>query len=352
MTDWSKILQQLSQTNGIAGREEPVIEMIKPIIHPWVDEMKMNKLGSLIAIKKGFGNSHPKLMISTHIDEIGFIVSSLTKEGFVCIEPRGGIDLKILPGQMMQIHTLNEVIPAVVSTVPPHLLKEDERDMVLPYEKIILDPGLSVADAFAKIHTGDTILFASSFSSLSSQRYSGKAFDNRVSALTSMRLLEALQRIHHLWDIVCVFSSQEEVGARGARTAAYEIEPSAAIAIDVTLGDQPEVQEQSSYPLGLAIPVGIGPNFSKKLVKLIQSAASEEQIATVYEPIPYPRGTDAATIQTTAEGIPTALISIPLRYMHTPIEVVDEKDIQNTCRLLIAIINKLDSEHQEGFQCF
>ncbi len=349
MADEKQLLNDLCSISGIAGREHQVIEKISQTVAPWTDETKLNTLGSLIAIKRGAGPEHPRLMISTHIDEVGFAVSSREGHGFVRIEPRGGIDPKVLPGQILHIIGQNETTPAVVCTIPPHLLLQEERKSILPYEKLLLDTGLDEDDFKKKINIGDPVVFEPYFKALGGKKIAGKSLDNRASALVSIKLLEALQRTKHGWDICCVFSTQEEVGAKGAETAAYEVQPSCAIAIDVTFGDQPEVQEPKAYPLGKAIPVGVGPNFSKPLQKLIFSAADEEGIKVTHEPMPYPAGTDASSIQTIKEGIPTALISIPLRFMHSPLEMVDENDIRSAVRLLQAVVKKLDHDHREGF---
>lgn len=352
MTDWKSIFEQLSQANGISGKETEVTQFIAKIVQPWIDELKTNPLGSLIAIKKGSGKHHPRLMISTHIDEIGFVVSAIEDGGFIRIEPRGGVDPKVLPAQILQILGREGPIPAEVCTIPPHLLLSEERDKVMVYEKMLLDTGMDETEVKRRVLIGDPIVFSMPFKALAGTKFSGKSMDNRASALVSMKLLESLQRTKHQWDVCCVFSVQEEVGCKGAKTSAYELQPSCAIALDVSFGEQPEVKEADSFPLGSALPLGIGPNFSKKLLQLIQNAANEDQIATVLDPTPFPRGTDASTIQTVSEGIPTALISLPLRYMHTPIETIDEKDINNASRLLQGVIRKLDEEHGEGFKCF
>lgn len=351
MTDWKSILEQLSQANGISGKESEVTQFITKIIQPWTDEIKTNSLGSLIAIKKGESNHHPRLMISTHIDEIGFVVSAIEKGGFIRMEPRGGVDPKILPAQMLHILTQQGQIPAEVCTIPPHLLLSEERDKVMVYEKLLLDTGLDENEVKSRIRIGDPIVFAMPFQSLAGSKFSGKSLDNRASAVVSMKLLEALQRTKHQWDVCCVFSVQEEVGCKGAKTSAHELQPSVAIALDVCFGEQADTKESDTYPLGSALPLGVGPNFSKKLLQLIQNSANEDQIPHVLDPTPFPRGTDASTIQTVLEGIPTALISLPLRYMHTPIETIDEKDLNNASRLLQSVIRKLDEEYREGFKC-
>ncbi len=351
MINYQSFLEKLSNANGIAGREQEIISMLAEIVRPWTDELHITSLGSLIAIKKGSGPHHPRLMISTHIDEIGFVVSALEEGSFARIEPRGGIDLKVLPGQMLQILSKDGPIPAVVCTIPPHLLLPEERNKVSGYEQLFLDTGLEEDEFKRRVQIGQPVLFEASFLSLKDKRYSGKALDNRASAVVSIALLESLQYLRHSWDICCVFSTQEEVGCKGAKTAAYELHPSCAIAMDVTYGDQSGMKETDTFALGNALPLGVGPNFSKKFLQLIQQAGREEQISTVPEPMSLPMGTDASTIQTSLEGIPTALISLPLRYMHSPVETVDEKDLVNAVRLLRSVIRLLDTDHKEGFKC-
>ena len=350
MLEDKSILETLSNSFGITGEEEEITKWIRESISPFVDECKVTPMGNLIAIKRGQNPKHPVLLISTHIDEIGCIVSSILPGGFLRVEPRGGVDPKLLPSQEMLIITDTGKIPAVFSMIPPHLIKPEEKGKVNGYDQLILDTGLPEEEVKRKIRIGSPIIFKGRFKALMNERYSGKTFDNRSSALVSMLFLQEMSFIKHDWDIQCVFSTQEEVGCKGAGTAAFFVKPDIAIAIDATFGEQPDLTELEGYKLGEGVPVGIGPNFTKRITADILKAGREENIKTVLEPIAHPGGTDASTIQVAGLGIPTALLSIPVRYMHAPTETIDMKDIRYTVKLLVAYIRRLNQAYWEGLQ--
>jgi len=348
MLDDKKIFESLSNSFGITGEEEGVITWIQQTITPFVDEFKITPMGNLIATKKGLNQNHPTLMISTHVDEIGCVVSSILPGGFLRVEPRGGVDPKILPSQEMVIITDTEKLTAVFAMIPPHLIKPEEKGKVCGYDQLILDTGLPEEEVKQKIRIGCPVIFKGRFTPLLNGRVSGKTFDNRASAMVSILLLQELSVVKHDWDIQCVFSTQEEVGCKGAETAANFINPKIAIACDATFGEQPDITEFDGYKLGEGVPVGIGPNFTRQITTDILKAGIDEAIKTVLEPIAHPGGTDAAPIQVANMGIPTALLSIPVRYMHAPTETLDMKDIKNTVKLLLAYIRKLDQPYLEG----
>jgi putative aminopeptidase FrvX len=348
MLEDKKMLEVLSNSFGITGEEEAVSEWIKETVKPYTDEIKMTPMGNLIAIKKGTNPNHPTLMISTHIDEIGCIVSSILPGGFLRVEPRGGVDPKILPSQEMVVVTSQEKIPAVFAMIPPHLIKSEEKGKVCGFDQLILDTGLPEEVVLKKIRIGSPVIFKGRFTPLLNGRFSGKTFDNRGSALVSILLLKELSYVNHNWDICCVFSTQEEVGCKGAETAANWLNPKIAIAIDATFGEQPDITEFDGYKLGEGVPVGIGPNFTRQIANDILQAGREESIKTVLEPTSHPGGTDAGPIQVANMGIPTALLSIPVRYMHAPTETLDIKDIKNAVKLLLAYIRTLDQPYLEA----
>lgn len=342
------VLETLSNSFGITGEEEGVASWIKETISPFVDEFRSTPMGNLIAIKRGLNQHHPTLLISTHIDEIGCVVSSILPGGFLRVEPRGGVDPKILPSQEMVVVTQQEKIPAVFSMIPPHLIKASEKGKVNGYDQLILDTGLPEETVKQKIRIGCPVIFKGRFTPLLNGRVSGKTFDNRGSALISILLLQALTYVKHDWDIQCLFSTQEEVGCKGAETGVNLMNPTIAIATDATFGEQPDLTEFDGYKLGEGVPVGVGPNFTRRITNDILQAGKEEGIKTVLEPMAHPGGTDAGPIQVANIGIPTALLSVPVRYMHAPTETLDLKDIKNAVKLLLAYIRKLDQSYLEA----
>lgn len=347
MFDYVDTLEKLSKQFGITGQESKVARTILTLIKDYIDNYEFTPLGSLIAVKRGTSEKHPKLMISTHIDEVGFVVSGILEGGFLRVSPRGGVDYKILPSKEVVINAQNEDILAIFSTVTPHLLNEEDRNKPLNYDKLVLDTGLSEKEVIERIHIGDPVTFKGEFLKLNGDKVSGKSFDDRASALVSIALLNELKYFKNVWDIYCVFSTQEEVGSQGCYTSSFKIKPDVGIAIDVTIGDQPDITEFEGYKLGEGTAIGIGPNFTPKIVKDLINTAKEEKLKFVVEPMSRPGGTDAAVIQITQAGIPTGLLSIPARYMHTPIELVDINDIRNTVKLLLYYIKRLDEKYLE-----
>jgi putative aminopeptidase FrvX len=348
MLEDKKVFEQLSNSFGISGEEEGIIKLIQETITPFVDECRITPLGNLIATKKGLNQNHPTLMISTHIDEIGCVVSSILPGGFLRVEPRGGVDPKILPSQEMVIVTDTDQLSAVFAMIPPHLIKPEEKGKVSGYDQLILDTGLAEEEVKQKVRIGSPVIFKGRFTPLLNGRFSGKTFDNRASAMASILLLQELSYVKHNWDILCVFSTQEEVGCKGAETAANAIYPKIAIACDATFGEQPDLTEFDGYKLGEGVPVGIGPNFTRKISTDLLQAGKDNEIKTVLEPTSHPGGTDAGPIQVAHMGIPTGLLSIPVRYMHAPTETLDWKDIKNAVKLLLAYIRTLDQSYLEA----
>jgi endoglucanase len=349
MIDYIKVLEKISNQFGITGYESRVANTILNEIEKDIDGYKISNLGNLIAFKKGTIESHPKLMLSTHIDEVGFVVSAVLENGFLRVTPRGGIDYKILQSKEVVLHTDTGQIPAIFCSIPPHLLTEEERNTTPNFDYLILDTGLNDKETKEKIKIGTPVIYKSNFTRLRNERVSGKTFDNRVSALVNIALLNELKNIINKWDIYTVFSTQEEVGSQGSETATYEINPDIGIALDVTFGDQPDISEVE-YKLGDGIGIGIGPNFTPKIVKDMETTAKEEKIKYFLEPMSRPAGTDAAVMQVTRMGFPTALISVPVRYMHSPIETVEIGDIKSAVKLLLSYIIKLDDKYLEDLK--
>lgn len=341
-------LKELSESYGITGREEPVTKWILEQIRPFIDDFRFTPMGNLLVTKKGSHLSHPKIMISTHVDEIGLVVSAVLENGFVRVEPRGGVDPKILSAHPFMILTQTGPIKAVGISIPPHLLQENDKKDLIGYENMLLDTGLPHQEAQSLIRIGDPIVFQASFIPLMNQRFAGKSLDDRASVLASMLLLQELTHIKHEWDVICTFSVQEEVGCKGAETAPFAIKPAIAIAIDVTFAEQPDMGEMEGVSFGDGVVIAVGPDFTKKITQDLFKTGKQEGIKTVIDPYPMAGGTDAAPLQVSQDGIPTALLSIPLRNMHTSVEVVDMGDIKNTAKLLAAYIKTLDQAYWEG----
>ncbi len=346
MKEYIKILKELSQATGLSGEEFSVSEIIKKYVKPLADEVYTDNLGNVIAVKKGKGIG--KLMISTHIDEVGMVVSEITKEGFLKMEPRGGVDPKILLGHEVYVHTRNGKLLGVIGAVPPHLSANMDRTKSPSFEDLTVDIGISEEKAKELVKIGDTISYKQDLVELLNDRVSGKSFDDRASALASIWTLNELQRINNDIDVYFLFSTQEEVGTKGAMVGAYSIDPDIAIAIDVNFAKQPG--SKHGVEMGEGPTIGIGPNYTPKIWRDLLKIAKDKNIKHQKEADRRPGGTDAGPIQVSRNGVATELFSIPLRNMHTSVETLDMNDIKELVRWLVEYIISIDSKYMEGLK--
>ncbi len=346
MEKYIQILKELSEATGLSGEESSVSEIIKDYVLPLADEVYYDNLGNLIAVKKGKGVG--KLMVSTHVDEVGMVVSQITDEGFLKVEPRGGIDPKILLGHEVYVHTKNGKLLGVIGAVPPHLSANMDRSKCPSFEDLTIDLGLPTTKVQELVRIGDTVTYKQELISLMNDRVSGKSFDDRASALASIWALNELQRVNNDIDVYFVFSTQEEVGTKGAMVSAYSIEPDIAIAIDVNFAKQPG--SSHGVKLGGGPTIGIGPNYTPKIWRDLLKIAKDKNVKYQKEADPRPGGTDAGPIQVSRNGVATELFSIPLKNMHTSVEIVDMNDIRELVRWLVEYIISIDSKYMEGLK--
>jgi endoglucanase len=342
--DTPALLKCLSEAVGLSGYERPVRALIKEEYGQYADEVCTDKMGNLIALKRSTspaGDEAPRrIMLAAHMDEIGLMVTGI-EDGFARIAPVGGVDERLLLAQPVTIHgTQNGThrLPGVIASVPPRLLPNHKHDEIIPTEKLFVDVGLPPDQVEARVRVGDLVSFRQEALELKRGLLTGKALDNRASVAAVAVCLELLSGMHHNWDVYAVATVQEEVGLKGALTGAFGVNPDIAIAIDVTWANQPGTPEDQTFPMGKGPTIGIGPNFHPALLKALKDTAGDHEIPFQIEPAPGSSGTDAWAIQISREGVPTALLSIPERYMHSPIEVIAIKDVERTGRLLAHFI--------------
>jgi endoglucanase len=339
------LLKQLSEAQGITGYEEPVRELVRQTWQPFVDEMRVDAMGNLIALKRGVApEPRPKLMLAAHMDEVGLIVTGIEK-GFLRIARVGGTDRRVLLGLEVIVHGKRD-LPGVIATRPPHVLPEAERKKVIPWDKLFVDVGWPPQEVEQLVTLGNLISIRSELVELQNGRVAGKALDDRACVAVITLALEQLAGVRHAWDVLAVATVQEEAGLKGATTATYGIAPDLGVALDVTFAKHPGVPEVDSFPLGEGPSIGVGPNFHPGLVERLKQVAETHEIPYQIEALPGRVGTDSWAIQVTREGVPTALVSVPLRYMHQPVEVVETQDIERAARLLTAFIAGLEADFE------
>ncbi len=337
-------LKTLVEAHAPSGHEGSIREIIREAWTGLVDETEQDKLGSLIGIKRATQPLDPprRIMLAAHMDEIGLMVREVV-DGFIYVHRISGVDNRVMISQPVMVHG-RKMIPGIVASVPPHLLTPAARKKYAGFNDLIIDVGLPADEVAELVQIGDLITPDVPMLDLQGKRVAGKAMDDRACVAAVTACLDNLRRMSHQWDVYATATVQEETGLYGATTAAYMIQPDIAIALDVTFAPQPGVDGDEAKEMGAGPCIGIGPNFHPKLFDKIKETARVHEIKLQDEIIPGHSGTDAWSIQVAREGVPTALLSIPVRNMHSPVETVDLRDIERCGRLLAQFIAGLDSE--------
>jgi endoglucanase len=347
MSDILPFLKTLISTSGLSGFESPAAELVHKQWTPLVDEVTRGRLGSVRGFKRGRSAAAPRpsVLIATHIDAIGLIVSRIS-EGFLHITSVGGIDPRVLPGTPVTVHAskTNEELYGVIAMPPAYLLPEGKGSGVIGMPYLLVDTGLTPREVEKRVHVGDRVSFATEPVEMAGGVISGHSLDNRASVAALTLCLEELKHKAHEWDVWAVATVQEEVTMAGAMTSAFEIRPTIAVAVDVTFGKGAGANGYETFAIGKCVTLGISPSIHPFLYKRFKEVAERIEIPVKDEVMPSRSGTDADEMQLTANGIPAMLVSIPLRYMHTPVEVVSMKDIQRAGRLLAEFISSLEAD--------
>ena len=344
MTNILPFLKSLLSVPGLSGYESHVASLIENEWHPLVDELSLSRLGSVHGLKRGTGaDPRPSIMLAAHMDAIGLMVSQI-EDCFLRITSVGDVDPRILPGQAVIVHTAKEDLPGMIVMPPPRLLPPEEGTGVVDISHLFVDVGLLPSKVASLIRIGDLVSFGAEAVEMSGEIVSGHSLDNRASVAAVTLCIQELQSKSHNWDVWTAATVQEEIDYVGAYTSAFQLRPDLAIAIDVTFAKGPGASGWDTFDLGKGPTFGHGPNIHPYLFKQFKELAERLEIPYETEPMPTSSGTDGMAMQITAEGIPTFVLSIPIRYMHTPVEMVMLKDIQRAGRLLAEFIASLDPD--------
>ncbi|MGB9680551.1 MAG: M42 family metallopeptidase [Thermoanaerobacteraceae bacterium] len=345
--DYKELLKKLTETYAVSGHEKSIYDLLESEFEPISDEIKKDNYGNMIFRKKGTLSKY-KIMLAAHMDEIGLMVKDIDEKGFIKFTTVGGVDQRTLPSQEVIVHGKKDLL-GVIGSKPPHLLSSYDMEKSIKIDDMYVDVGLSKEELEDLVKIGDIITVKRNFKELLGDYVSGKALDDRAGIVVMAVCLLELKKLYHYHDVYAVATLQEEVGVRGATTSAYNLDPDIAIAIDVTHGKARGVSLEIELDKGPAI--GKGPNMHPAVYKGLVETAKTYNIKYQIEPLPGPSGTDAWAIQVSRKGVPTGLISIPLRYMHTSVETGNIKDIIDSGRLLAYYIANLPEE-LEGELCY
>ncbi|WP_242369430.1 M42 family metallopeptidase [Adlercreutzia muris] len=333
-----KFLKQLVETPSPTGFEEPVAALVRERLGTVADEVSTDTMGSVSAVLSGTDEAAPSLMLAAHMDEIGLMVTYISPEGFLSVASLGGVDAAILPGMRVDVHTAAGPLRGIVGRKPIHLIEPDERKAVTPLSGLVIDLGLKPKRVKKLVSVGDPITFAVGFERFGDAMAVSKCFDDKCGVWVACRVMEKLAAAGRAaGDFIAVATTQEEIGTRGAMTSAHAMNPDVALAFDVTHAtDYPGIDaaKYGKIVCGAGPVIARGPNINPVVFERLVAAAKAEGIPYQLEAEPSVTGTDARAIQVARDGIPTGLISVPLRYMHTPTEVVCLADLDATVRLI------------------
>lgn len=341
-------LTDLSEGFGPSGYEDEVRAYVRSYWESLVDDFKVDRLGTLIAIKYGSApEPRPRLVVSAHMDEIAFMVHQI-KDGYLQVVRVGGSDARITLAKPVVVHTRSGNLKGVFAVPPPHITKTTGgTDKYLPLEQQWIDLGLSAEEVAEKVRIGDLITIdAPVMQLMGNDTIAGKAMDNRASVAIITAMLHYLQGREHAWDLYLLSSIQEEVQPFfGVMTSYYDIDPHLGIALDCGFAEQPGLSGDTFYKITEGPQIGIGPNFHEGLLKDIRDVATTLEIDMPLEPTPGRSGTEAWALQVSRSGVPTALLGVPIRNMHTTVETVSLKNILRTGRLLAEFVTGLAPDY-------
>ena len=337
--NYEQTLGRLCALSGPSGFEEKVARAAAELLRPLVDQVYTTRLGSVTGVRRCGRENAPRLLLDAHLDEIGFLVTG-HDEGFLRFAPLGGVDPRMLPDREVVILT-DPPIHGVVACLPPHVQTAEDMDKSLPVKDLYIDVGLPQEEAERRIPIGTPAAYRGGCAPLGEELLSGKALDDRAGFAVLLDVLERLKGKELGVDLYVLGSTQEETHSTGAITAAYEIAPRMCVAVDVTHGDSPDASKNETFKLGGGPVIGVGPNCARSLSGRLKELAAELDMPVQIEVMSGSSGTNAWPVQVSREGVATAVLSIPERYMHTPVEVVNKKDLEDTARLLAAYVESL-----------
>lgn len=337
--DIKKLCFDLADKVGTSGDESAAAAFALNELNKYMDA-KIDTLGNVIGT---MGNGKTHILLDAHIDQIGLVVRGVDDKGFILVDRVGGPDERVLVGAEVYVHGKEKLFGVICST-PPHLLKDDDKKAGVDIKKIAVDVGLSKEETEALVEIGDRITLRNNQISLLRNNIVSGAFDDRCSVAVILRALEMTKGKINSLTVTALFSAMEETGGNGAKTGTFSVMPDYAIAVDVGFGDDPHTEKSIAIELGKGPSIGISPTLDRTFTKELVSICKEKEIPYQHDVMGGRTGTNADSINNTGKGVKTALLSVPLRYMHTGIEVINIDDIENTAKVIAEYLLKKEAE--------
>lgn len=338
MDELKKLIFRLCTAPGTPGDEDATAKIIAQELSKYA-KVQIDRMGNVVA-QMGKSDAKNHIMLDAHMDQIGLIVTNIDENGFLRIDHCGGVDRRVLPGSPVTIYG-KEVLTGIVCCTPPHL-SDGSEDKVAEISKMAIDAGLTKAEADELIQPGDWILLNSTPKSLIGNRITSAGLDDRAGVASLIRCAQLLNGTELNCKLTILCSCREEVGGQGAVTGTYSVNPTQAIIVDVSFAEQPNVPPEKCGKLGGGPMIGIAPPLNRMMADKLIAIAKKQDMPYKLDIMGDSTGTNSDEIATTRAGVQAVLISIPLRYMHTPVEVIDLVDVENTAKLIAEYIKGVE----------
>lgn len=337
-------LESLCSLAGPSGFETDVAKIAQELLRPLVDEVSIDRLGNVVGVRRCGKENAKRLLLDAHLDEIGFIVTGI-EEGFLQFAPIGGVDSRMLPAREVMILTKPNPIFGVVACLPPHVQTAADHDRAVPIQDLRIDVGYNQTEAESMIPIGTPIVYRGSCFRMAGEQVCGKSLDDRACFTVLLRTAELLKDVKLDVDLYIMGSVREEVSGAGAIVGTNAINPDWCVTTDVTFGNTPGLSEDDAPCKLYGGPaIGVGPNMTQSLTKRMLEKAKALNMPYQLDVMEGHTGTNGWHMQILQEGIPTSVVSLPLKYMHSPIEVISLEDMENVAQLLTAFTQDLARE--------
>lgn len=330
-----QIITALADSNGVSGDEKEAAELALSYLKRYTDdcEIKNNNVIGHLGVKGG----KPHILIDAHIDRIGLVVTYITEDGFLKVSGCGGIDRRLLFAQQVTVLG-KKPVSGIICSMPPHLEKDEST--VPEMEDICIDIGMSKSQAEQVVSLGDKIVFSAHCQKMQGDKITGAALDDRSGVGAILRALELVKNNDLKCEVTVLFSAQEEVGERGAKIAAFDIDPDIAIAVDVSFALTADDKEEKCGKMGKGCMIGFSPVLDRELSEQMKTIAEKNNLSYQIEVMAGETGTNADRFSVNNSGAKAVTLSIPLKYMHTPVEVISLSDVENTAQLIAAYLKE------------
>lgn len=344
-------LEHLLAAPSPSGYEQPAQRLFREYISPYC-QVSSDVLGNVYGFIPGQGKDRPKVMLVGHSDEIGLQVKYIDDKGFIYFSAIGGVDAHLTPGKVVNIHTANGALVGVVGKRPIHLMDAKDRETVVKLEAQYIDIGAKdKKEAQKLVRVGDCVTFESTFTRLQGDRVASRGFDDKAGSFVVAEVLRlvAAETKKMPVDLYGVSSVQEEIGLRGGTTSSYTVNPDIGICVEVDFAtDQPDVERKHNgeVALGKGPILTRGANINHALFELLYVSAQKDKIPVQLTANPRATGTDANVMQISRNGVATALVKLPLRYMHTPVEVLSLSDLEAAAKLIVATLKRIKTREE------